>query len=1050
MPIPEDILVYGRNDLLRAVAHAQPQPTAGQPAFNANNRQVTRSITFHYSHGWWYRMWRLSGNNWFGTTFNIDLDGTLFQCQEMSVRTLHVGGTPHFTGAYAFVNNTCIGVEVCRFGSFSQNGVNYQAGNYAIDFIVAAEPANGICNYSPGSHPAGGTLQFNLRKMRGGTLVNTPNVWGRSWYYAKLHRFDDPRNPRGNTATGGAAALFDALYTEEQQQTMILWAKAMCEMHRIPKRFFIDPNGGRQNPWIRDIDLVGQPGAPGSAQRRLHNENSERAKYHQGILGHVNVQSNRRDPGPSIDYYRILRGISDEWWLPVDTGGAPRALDYLDAARVADYMRLTHYRDESDRQRLFAQVESGAVGFYPFGENRVWHGGIHITGAGPVYAMANGVVVCARVTNGTFNMSSALPGATVSRCFVLMRHDVHVLNQTNVASPHWDGTHTLIDYRANYTRVLYTLYMHLEPYVDQPGANPPPGGGRTIARDAQGRYATDWDNLPWWLNRYIVDNPNDPNVVNGNLIFPNERIELSDVVGWRGTYITGKGSGGVPTFGLTTHVELFTTEDPQNFPDSPWTAAHNRIEDPNNDVICDINLVDSLIMDADGDGLEASDIRDCLPTLRDKAVKFRSEWSLTNKQQLGSRLVSWWGLVTRDLGEVMDDATFNSDVLPLMFHSDMVVGGAASDIGPFHGQTKVWHLHPLTFMRWMNDRVSAHERVLGNQNKRRTPERSNLRIRDDYVIGWENLGGAAPTTLARNTGQVYPEAAHGGNTYEARVNAVADQAALMAAAQTRTRFHLRLMDYIDHMTDRPHSVVVTRAWETNPITAALTVHGQGNAVLVTPASGTGMDDWFLLVRHTQISLNALNESYPEYRMTWRFTNQAGETPANVQATGADMTARIRAAANAVDPVLTAAPAISAATLAAIRLQVQVNSAERQITVRFTRLEVIDDGHVVGGAEWSVAFRAEGEMVCFLSQRRVSTGQTITLPSASSTREFVLDSALRVLNLTTDGTDIGFWRNTPLARAATRVNLSTVTTTVRAVNFAPASGAYRVHAEIFES
>ena len=58
MPIPEDILVYGRTDILTAVAHAQPQPTGAQLAFNAGNRQVTRNITFHFSHGWWYSAWR--------------------------------------------------------------------------------------------------------------------------------------------------------------------------------------------------------------------------------------------------------------------------------------------------------------------------------------------------------------------------------------------------------------------------------------------------------------------------------------------------------------------------------------------------------------------------------------------------------------------------------------------------------------------------------------------------------------------------------------------------------------------------------------------------------------------------------------------------------------------------------------------------------------------------------------------------------------------------------------------------------------------------------
>ena len=1051
MPVPEDLLVYGRTDLLTAVGHRQPQPAPAEPVFNAVDRQVTRTITFHFSHGWWYRAWRLAGTNWFGTTFNIDLDGTLFQCQEMPVRTLHVAGTPHFTGAYSFVNDTSIGVEVCRFGAFSQVGANYRAGGYAIDFIPAAEPANGICDYSPGTHPAGGTLQFKIRKIRGGTLVNTPNTSGRNWYYVKLHRFDDARNPKGNTATGGGGAPFDALYTEEQQQTMVLWAKCLCEQQQIPKRFFMGPQDGRPSPWIADGDLVGPPGAPGSDARRLHDERSERAKYHQGIMGHVNVQTNRVDPGPAIDYYRIFRGILDEWWLPVDPGGGTRALDYLDAGRVADYMRLERYRGEDDRQRLYRQIESGAVGFFPFGENRVWHGGVHLTGAGPVYAMANGVVVCARVTNGSYNMLSAPRGTTVSRCFVLVRHDVHVLDQASVASPHWRGTRTLIDYRANSTRVIYSLYMHLEPYVDQPaGGAPPPAGARTISRDTQGRYATNWNQLPWWLNRYLVDHPNEASVVNGGLIFPNERIELSDVLGWRGTYITGKGSGGVPQFGPAAHVEVFTTENPQTFANSPWTSAANRIEDPNADIICDIALVDRLILDMGGDGIEASDIRDCLPTLRDLAVKFLSEWSLTSKSQLGRRLVSWGGLITRDVGEVMDDATFNHDVLPLMFHRDMAAGATAADIGPFHGETRVWHLHPLTFMRWMNDRAAAHERVMRSQDKRRTNERSNLRIENDYVVGWQNLGGANPGTLARNTGQNYPEAAYGGNTYEIDVDVVADQAALRAASQTSTRFHVRLLDYLDQVNDRPQAVTVTRAWETRPATPALAIHGRGDAVLVTPASGTAMSDWFTLVRTTQISLDALNIDYPDYRMIWRFTDQAGETPQTVLATAATMTQRIATANDAADPTLTAAPTIPAATLAAMRLQVSVQAAERRITLRFLRLQVIDDGSWVGGANWSMAFRTQGEMVCFIENTAVTSGQTVALPAASSSRELILDSATVNIRVSTDGTSASSFGSSALDRAAARVDLAQVTSTARTYSFAPSSGAYRVYFEVFQS
>lgn len=473
-------------------------------------------------------------------------------------------------------------------------------------------------------------------------------------------------------------------------------------------------------------------------------------------------------------------------------------------------------------------------------------------------------------------------------------------------------------------------------------------------------------------------------------------------------------------------------------------------DDPNSDIICDVSLVDGLILDAGAEGLEARDIRDCLPTLRDKAVRFRSEWSVSDRSQLDQQLVSWWGMETRSLGEVMDAATFASDVAPLMFHADMAGGGNADDIGPFHGDTRVWHLHPLVFMGWMNDRVDAHERVLRNQTKGRNDEDPNLRVQDDHIIGWQNLGGANPTTLARNTGQDYPEATYGGNTYEISVDAVADQAALQAAAQTRTRFHLRLLDYLDHINDRPQGVTVTRGWETDPAGAALVIHGRGDAVLVTPATGTAMEDWYRLLTHTRQTLAALTTYYPDYRMDWRFTDQAAN-PGPVQATAAEVTRRIDAAADAADPGLTAAPAIPAADLAALRLQVRVGAAQRRITVRFLRLEVIDDGSWMPNARWSVAFRAQGEMVCFLERAPVSPGQTVTLPAARNSQQIIVAGGDTQLELSTDGTR-HFWATgseDALAPASHTLDLTALGPTARAFSFTPGNGAYRVHGEVLE-
>jgi len=181
----------------------------------------------YINHGWWYNAWRSVGQSWYGTTFNIDLDGTLYQCLEMETRTNHVGGAPHFSG---YANRTSIGVEICRFGKIRQeaNPNRYRIDGYLPPIrFEPGEPADGICNYAQGSPHNTGTRRFDLRKMPGGTTLRHVT---RNWYYLKIHDFNDERNPARNA---NPAIPLDVLFTEEQYGTLILWAKGMCEMHRV-------------------------------------------------------------------------------------------------------------------------------------------------------------------------------------------------------------------------------------------------------------------------------------------------------------------------------------------------------------------------------------------------------------------------------------------------------------------------------------------------------------------------------------------------------------------------------------------------------------------------------------------------------------------------------------------------------------------------------------------------------------------------------------------------------------------------------------------------
>ncbi|MBE9474658.1 MAG: N-acetylmuramoyl-L-alanine amidase [Chloroflexi bacterium] len=892
MPIPEDIRVFGRNDILRAVAHRQPSPTIPHPPFPNNDRDVTRTITLHYSHGWCYRGWRAVGNHWFGTVFNLDLDGTLYQCCEMSRRTLHVGGAPYFTGQYSFVNDTSLGIEICRFGKFEAHGNAYRINGYNIPFQIDNADTE-ECDYSnlPNAHTNTGSCRFNLKKIPGGTTyqqsTNHPD------YYLKAATFDDDRNPER------PGFPMDVLFTEEQYQTLILWIKAMCEMNRIPKKFFPHPVTGKENPWIDTLVLVRstEPAA-------IRNECRERTKAHQGIMGHMNLQGNRIDPGASLDYYRIKRGISDKWWYPVNLNNSERAINYLDQAQSAAYLNMVEYGDLAHLEQYYQLNENANVGFFPIGANRIWHGGIHLpsgSNSKPVYVMANGTIVAARVFYGVVEG----PNLPISTCFVLIKHLVHTRDNDEE-----------IDYSLNSTATIYSLYMHLERLV--------------IERGDDGNFIIDYDSLPTWVNHYLIDNPNDTAITDGDIIFPNYPVLLGDKIGSTGDYIVSvrRASDGAQhvQYGKTLHLEVFTTEDISTFPQSPWVDENNRIEDPSADnIVSDLDTIDRFIRDTAGDGIDLIDIKNAVPALRDFAIRNKSEWSVRSREELTQEVIV--NGQRRQIGQVVSDTEFQNYIQPLAFHHEMVSrpGANADNIGPFFNNTRVWHLHPFTFMRWMNERVDRHERIMVEQDKTRNPQTSNIRVQESFVVGFQNLGGANPGQLPQRTAanagnpNIYPEARYSDNTYEVSVDSLADQAALSQAAQDATRFHLHLLEALDIINDRPHGAIVVEGYvSTNNVQCSNNsfhaLHRDGRAMDLRPASGTSMADWYNLYSSAIMAKDYMKQAYADVLEVLVTTDPApaggaGPTRADLDQNAAELLRRLQNARNPGDAILTQQPAV---------------------------------------------------------------------------------------------------------------------------------------------
>ncbi|MFZ6182407.1 N-acetylmuramoyl-L-alanine amidase [Nannocystis pusilla] len=852
-------MLYGRTDLLVAIGDQQPPQST--PTWNAANRHraVTRTVTLHYTHGWKAGDWQAPGSSWFGASFNIDLDGTLYQCEEMRVSTNHVGGGPDFTGADSFVNKTSIGVELARFGRIKRSSSGYLIEGYnpPIEFEDAPTPPD-ICDYSPLAPGLTGPRRFNLRKMPPATVVRARS---HPYYFAKIAPFNDARNSEHTQIP------LDVLFTEEQYRTLVAWVKCMCEMHRIPKDFLRHPRTGKEQPWIDVKELI----EAGSGQTGRIAENKKRVKAFQGIIGHNNIQRDRGDPGASLDYYRLKRGISDAWWYPVDLGGADRAIDYI-FDDVARYMAMVTYDSPGDRPRYFAAVEGPGGGHFPVGLNRLWHGGIHFTPGDPrrVYAMANGRIVAARVANPNRG-SQPLQYST---CFVLVRHDVHV---RNIGAE--------IDYGANSTAIVYSLYMHLAP-LDTPSQCP---------------FLVDYGAYPAWFNHYMIDHPDDTAPADGVIFYPDEPIALGDRLGRVGTYVVGSAVEGA-SYGHALHVEVFTTEDIAGFADSPWQDARNRVEDPTDDLVCELSTLDAWMIDHGAPGIDEADIREAASRMREMAIRHRSEWSLVSPDQLSPEIPAGNPVERIDADELFPDDTWDREVEPLCFHTEMVNASAPLDIvGPFLVTPIVWHVHPLVFMEWMNRRVETHERILRSQDKSRG-NRSTVQVTAGYVTNFVNpVVGAAP-----NGG--YPEVVWGECSYGITVEKLADRSALASVPQTHTRFHLRLLDAIDQINDRPHGLVVLESYAASASSVFAGRHAAGHAVDIRPARAVTPGEWHSFFQVVASTLEYLTGRDGSGSIALEMLQDPdGTTRALAEPTTAsrDWLRRLYSSSGATDPALTA-------------------------------------------------------------------------------------------------------------------------------------------------
>ena len=177
-------------------------------------------------------------------------------------------------------------------------------------------------------------------------------------------------------------------YTPAQIQSMISIGKALARLFpNLPQVY--PQNGGDPEPlWASLRD----------------------PREYTGYLGHYHVTDQKWDPGP-FDFKFFASKIRSRMVFPVAIGA--------DKPDIPDDPDKTNDIANSLFENNETEGEGGYYPVGPFGQSRLWHGGIHLRAdkGTPVYAPFSGKLVAARMTDD---------GPVGSRNFVLIRSDLPV------------------------------------------------------------------------------------------------------------------------------------------------------------------------------------------------------------------------------------------------------------------------------------------------------------------------------------------------------------------------------------------------------------------------------------------------------------------------------------------------------------------------------------------------------------------------------------------------------------------------------------------------
>jgi N-acetyl-anhydromuramyl-L-alanine amidase AmpD len=228
-----------------------------------------------------------------------------------------------------------------------------------------------------------------------------------------------------------------------------------------------------------------------------------------GYIGHYHLTNQKWDPGP-FDFKDFCRKLRGAFCFPVFPKDEPKKED--DKPRVPEQIDELKAQTAELYKANEARADGGFFPVGPWGETRLWHGGVHLTAKkdASVFAPFPGRLVAARM---------GPPSSVGSTNFVLLRHDMSL------------GT----------SRVqFYSLYMHV---ADETKADKP---------------------LEWLAKSEKWKTDYKP----GKVVELDEPIEAGALIARVGT------AGPAELARPQVHVEFFSTSELfTDIPGSPWTGV---------------------------------------------------------------------------------------------------------------------------------------------------------------------------------------------------------------------------------------------------------------------------------------------------------------------------------------------------------------------------------------------------------------------------------------------------------------------------------------------